>query len=378
MYFSSEHELFRRNLREFIDSEINPNVEKWEEEEAWPAHEILKKMGDLGFLGITMDPAYGGQGLDYWFDLVFLEEMGHIRAGGVAVPITVQTHMATPAIHKFGSDELKKKYLRPALAGDAVFAIGVSEPDAGSDVAGLRTTARKVGNEYVINGSKTFITNGAQADYVTLLARTSDEPGHHCFSLFVVPTDTPGFSVSKKLKKMGWRCSDTAMLTFEDMKIPAENLIGEEGMGFIYQMQQFQHERLTAASSYIMAQEVIDETIEYLRNRKAFGKPLLAKQVLRHRLAEMMTEVECVRHLAYHCVRQLEAGIDTTKEISMLKYRGARMAKRVIDECLQMYGGNGFIEEYPIARAYRDVRVMTIGGGADEIMLEIVSKMSGM
>ncbi len=377
MYFTAEHELFRRNLRDFIDSEINPNVEAWEEAEAWPAHRILKKMGDLGFLGITMDPSFGGQGLDYWFDLVFLEEMGHIKAGGVAVPITVQTHMATPAIHKFGSEELKKKYLRPALAGEAVFAIGVSEPDAGSDVAGIRTTARRVGDEYVINGTKTFITNGAQADYVTLLARTSDEPGHHSFSLFVVPTKSKGFSVSKKLKKMGWRCSDTAMLALEDVVVPAANRIGEEGMGFIYQMQQFQHERLTAASSYILAQETIDETIEYLRNRKAFGKPLITKQVLRHRLAEMMSEVEMVRHLAYHCVRKLEAGEDCTREISMLKLRGARMAKDVIDQCLQMHGGNGYIEEYPIARAYRDVRIMTIGGGADEIMLEIIGKMSG-
>jgi citronellyl-CoA dehydrogenase len=377
MYFTQEQEMFRKNLRAFIDTEINPHVEEWEEAEAWPAHEILKKMGKLGFLGVTMDPKYGGQGLDYWFDLVFLEEMGHIRAGGVSVPITVQTHMATPAIHRFGSDYLKETYLKPALTGEALFAIGVSEPDAGSDVAGLRTTARREGDEYVINGTKTFITNGAQADYITMLARTSNEPGHHCFSLFVVPTKTPGFSVSKKLKKMGWKCSDTAMLAMEDVRIPAANLIGEENMGFIYQMQQFQHERLTAASSYIMAREVIAETIEYLQNRKAFGKPLITKQVLRHRLADMLCEVETVRHLAYHCVRLLQAGTDATKEISMLKYKGGNMAKRVIDECLQMYGGNGYIEEYPICRAYRDVRIMTIGGGANEVMLEIIGKMEG-
>jgi citronellyl-CoA dehydrogenase len=377
MYFTPEQELFRKNLRDFIDSEINPHVEEWEAKEQWPAHEVLKKMGNLGFLGVTMDPAYGGQGLDYWFDLVFLEEMGHIHAGGVSVPITVQTHMATPAIHRFGNDEQKKKYLRPALAGDAVFAIGVSEPDAGSDVAGLRTTARRVGDEYVINGTKTFITNGAQADYVTMLCRTSEDPGHHSFSLIIVPTNTPGFHVSKKLKKMGWRCSDTAMLTLEDVKVPAANLIGKENEGFIYQMQQFQHERLTAASSYVACKETIEATKEYLANRKAFGKPLLTKQVLRHRLAELETETECVRHLAYHCVRLLQSGQDATREISMLKLKGARTTKRVIDECLQMYGGNGFIEEYPIARAYRDVRIMTIGGGADEIMLEIISKMGG-
>ncbi len=377
MYNTAEHELFRRNLREFIDAEINPHVEKWEEEEHWPAHEILKKMGDLGFLGITMDPEFGGQGLDYWFDLIFLEEMGHIRAGGVAVPITVQTHMATPALHRFGTPEQKKKYLIPALKGEKLFAIGVSEPDAGSDVAGLRTTARRDGDDYVINGTKTFITNGAQADYVTLLARTSQEPGYHSFSLFVVPTDTPGFHVSKKLKKMGWKCSDTAMLTFEDMRIPAANLIGQEGQGFIYQMQQFQHERLTAASAYISAREYLDMTIDYLKDRVAFGKPLITKQVLRHRIAEMEVEIECVRHLAHHCVKLLEEGKDATREISMLKFKGARTAKWVIDECLQMHGGNGYIEEYPICRAYRDVRIMTIGGGTDEIMLEIIGKMGG-
>lgn len=377
MYFTPEQELFRKNLRDFIDSEINPHVDEWEAKEQWPAHEVLGKLGKLGFLGITMDPAYGGQGLNHWFDLVFLEEMGHIRAGGVAVPITVQTHMATPALHRYGTDEQKRKFLRPALEGKVVFAIGVTEPDAGSDVAGIHTTAKRYGNEYVINGTKTFITNGAQADYVTLLARTSDEPGHHSFSLFVVPTDTPGFHVSKKLKKMGWKCSDTAMLTFEDMKIPAANLIGREGEGFIYQMQQFQHERLTIAASYIMAQELIDETTEYLRNRKAFGKPLITKQVLRHRLADMLSEIECVRHLVYHCVRKLEAGQDATREISMAKLRGGLMLKRVVDECLQMHGGNGYIEEYPVCRAYRDVRIMTIGGGTNEIMLEIIGKLSG-
>lgn len=377
MYFTEEHELFRKNLRAFIDTEINPNIEKWEEEEAWPAHKILKKMGDLGFLGVTMDPQYGGQGLNTWFDLVFLEEMGHIQAGGVSVPITVQTHMATPAIHKFGSHEQKMKYLKPALAGDVVFAIGVSEPDAGSDVAGLRTRARKVGNEWVINGNKTFITNGAQADYVTLLARTSDDPGHHSFSLFIVPTKTKGFSVSRKLKKLGWKCSDTALLNLEDVTIPAENLIGNEGEGFIYQMQQFQHERLTAASSYIACKETIAYTLEYLSNRKAFGRPLITKQVIRHKMAEMETEVECLRHLAMHCVRKIEAGEDCTREISMLKLKGARTANWVIDNCLQYLGGNGYLEEFPLARAYRDARISRIGGGADEIMLEIISKMGG-
>ncbi len=374
LYFSEDHQLFRKNLREFIDREINPRVEEWEAAEAWPAHEIFKKMGDAGFLGITMDPKWGGQGLDFWFDLVFLEELGRIDTAGVSVPISVQTHMATPALHQFGTDMLKERYLKPALAGDMVTAIAVTEPDAGSDVAGLKTRARKVGDKYIINGSKTFITNGAQADWVALLARTSDEPGHRCFTLFVVPTDTPGFHVSRKLKKMGWKCSDTCILAFEDMEIPADHVIGMENMGFIYQMQQFQHERLSTASCYMFCEKLINTTVKYLNERQAFGRPLIKRQAIRHRLAELQAEVESVRFLFYHCVKMMEAGQDATRYISMGKLKGARVARKVADECMQFYGGNGYLEEYPVARAYRDIRVISIGGGADEVMLEIIAK----
>ncbi len=378
LYFNEEHQLFRKNLREFINREINPRVEEWERDRAWPAHEIFKKMGDNGFLGLTMDPKWGGQGLDYWFDCVFLEEMGQINAAGVSVPITVQTHMATPALHKHGSDMLKERYLKPALEGTMVTSIAVTEPDAGSDVAGLKTRARKSGDKYIINGSKTFITNGAQADWIALLARTSDDPGHRSFSLFVVPTDTPGFHVSKKLEKIGWWCSDTCILSFEDMEVPADHIIGPENMGFILQMEQFQHERMTLAGAYIGAEKILNETIKYLNQRTAFGRPLIKRQAIRHRLAELQTDIEATRQLFYHCVRMIQAGQDATRFISMAKLKAARVARKTADECLQFHGGNGYLEEFPVARFYRDIRVVSIGGGADEVMLEIIARMGNI
>ncbi len=235
----------RKAIRDFIKKEINSNMDTWEELGNTPLHELFKKMGDLGFLGIRYDTRYGGEGLDYWYDLIFLEELGHVHGFGVSIAITVQTHMATPAIYEFGVEYLKETYLKPAIAGGIVASIAVTEPGAGSDVAALAITAKKEGDEYVINGSKTFITNGTQADFLTLLARTSNEPGYHSFSLFVVPTDLPGFQVCKKLDKLGMRSSDTAELFFDNMRVPADNLIGKEGEGFVYQMQQFQHERFS-------------------------------------------------------------------------------------------------------------------------------------
>ena len=299
-------------------------------------------MGDLGFLGIRYDPKYGGQGLDYWHDLVFVEEMGRITAGGVSMGITVQTHMATPAIDQFGSDFLKETYLTKAISGDMVCSIAVTEPGTGSDVGALATTARKEGHHYILNGSKTYITNGTQADFLTLLARTSDDPGYHSFSLFVVPTDLPGFSVSRKLDKIGMHSSDTAELFFDDMKIPAENLIGQEGEGFIYQMQQFQHERfVTLPLAYVSTRQTIQMTIEHIRQRTVFGKPLVQRQVLRHRLADWLTEIEGLKRLTYHIVNMKMAGLDVTKEVSMGKLMAGRMAHKVADGCLQMFGGLG-------------------------------------
>ena len=378
LYFTKEHEMVRRSVRDFVNKEINPFLDEWEEKGSAPLHDLFKKMGDLGFLGIRYDPKYGGEGLDYWYELAVMEEFGHIQGFGLPIAIGVQTHMATPAIHEFGSEYLKETYLKPAIAGEMVTAIAVTEPGAGSDVGAIVTTAEKDGDSYVINGSKTFITNGPQADYLTLLARTSDDPGYHCFSLFVVPTDLPGFKISRKLDKLGIRSSDTAELFFDNMRIPAENLIGREGEGFIYQMKQFQHERFSAMPlSYIAARDMIDITVEYIRKRIVFGKPLIKKQVLRHRLADWLTEIECMRHLTYHVTKMKAAGLDATREISMGKLFGSRLLRKVADGCLQMHGGMGFMNEMLISRYYRDARIIAIGAGADEVMSDVIAKLEG-
>ncbi len=378
LYFTKEHNQVRKAVRDFVKKEINPYVDEWEEQGMTPLHELFKKMGDLGFLGIRYDPKWGGQGLDYWYELAFLEELGNIECGSIPMAISVQTNMATPAIDQFGSDYLKEKYLKPAVDGDLVAAIAVTEPDAGSDVAALKTTAKREGDHYILNGSKTYITNGTQADFLTLLARTSDEPGYHSFSLIIVPTDIPGFNISKKLDKMGMRSSDTAELFFDNMKIPAENLIGKEGEGFIYQMQQFQHERFSALPmAYVTMRNVINMTVEHLRQRIVFGKPLMSKQVLRHRLAQWLTEIEALQQLTYHIVRMKEADMDVTKEISMGKLLAGQLSSRVTDGCLQMFGGLGFMNEMKISRYFRDSRLIAIGGGANEVMCEIISKMEG-
>jgi citronellyl-CoA dehydrogenase len=378
IYFTKDHDMVRRAVGDFVKKEINPNVDQWEEEGFAPLKDIFKKMGDLGFLGIRYDPIYGGQGLDYWYDTVFLEELGHIKALGLSVAITVQTHMATPAINEFGSDYLKDTFLRAAIAGDLVGAIAVTEPGAGSDVAAIQTTAKKDNGDYVINGSKMYITNGTQADFLTLLARTGDEPGYHSFSLFVVPTDLPGFSVGRKLDKLGIRISDTAELFFDNVRVPAANLIGKENEGFIYQMMQFQHERFSLLPfACTAAKDIIEMTLEHIRQRVVFGKPLITKQVLRHRLADWLTEIECLQQLIYHIVRMKQAGLDATREISMGKLIASQVLNKVADGCLQMYGGLGFMNEMLISRYYRDARGLAIGGGADEVMRDVIAKMEG-
>jgi len=374
-YFTAEHEAFRRTVRRFVESEINPHVEAWEEARLWPAHTVLKKMGDLGLLGLSYPEAYGGGGVDYWFNVVLLEELGRADCAAVPMGIAVHTDMATPALAEFGSEELKQRFLVPAIAGDMVAAIGVSEPDAGSDVASIRTRAAADGDDYVINGAKMWITNGTQADFITLLTRTSGERGFRGMSLIVVPTDTPGFSVSRKLEKLGNHASDTAILTFEGVRVPQANRIGEEGLGFILQMQQFQRERLAGSiMSTAGMEKIIRMTIDYTRGRQAFGRPLIDNQWIHFRLAELLTEVEALRQLNYHCVRLLVAGEDLTKEVSMAKLKAGRLAREVADTCLQFHGGMGYVEEYPMARYFRDARLLSIGGGADEIMLGIIAK----
>jgi citronellyl-CoA dehydrogenase len=378
IYFSKDHELVRGAVRDFVNREINPYVDEWEEKGIIPLHELFKKMGDLGFLGIRYDEKYGGEGLDYWYETVVMEELAHTKCGGVPMAIAVQMSMSTPAIDEFGSEYLKQTYLKPAVKGDMVSAIAVTEPDAGSDVAALKTFARKDGDSYILNGSKTYITNGTQADFLTLLARTSEAPGYHSFSLFVVPTNLPGFKVSKKLDKMGMRSSDTAELYFDDMRIPAENLIGIEGEGFIHQMMQFQHERFAVLPlAYISAKDMIDETVAYLKKRIVFGKPLIKKQVLRHRLAEWLSEIECLRQLTYHIVRMKMASQDVSKEISMGKLFSGNLIGKVADGCLQMHGGLGLMNEMRISRAFRDARLLSIGGGASEVMSDVIAKLEG-
>ena len=374
-YFTAEHEAFRRVVRRFVETEINPHVEEWEAARIWPARDVLKKMGNLGLLGLNYPETYGGGGVDYWYSAVLLEELGRADCAAVPMGIAVHTDMATPALAEFGSDELKRRFLAPAIAGDQVAAIGVSEPDAGSDVASIRTRAVADGDDYVINGSKMWITNGTQADFVTLLARTSGERGFRGMSLIVVPTDTPGFHVSRKLEKLGNHASDTAILTFEDMRVPQANRIGEEGLGFMLQMKQFQRERLAGSlMSTAGMEKIIRMTIAYCRERHTFGRPLIDNQVIHFRLCELLTEVEALRQLNYHCVRLIVAGEDVTKEVSMAKLKAGRLAREVADSCLQFHGGMGYVEEYPMARYFRDARLLSIGGGADEIMLGIIAK----
>ncbi|HMT19901.1 MAG TPA: acyl-CoA dehydrogenase family protein, partial [Promineifilum sp.] len=339
-YFTAEHEAFRRTVRRFVETEINPHVEEWETARLWPAHDLLRKMGDLGLLGLSYPEEYGGGGVDYWYNVVLLEELGRADCAAVPMGIAVHTDMATPALAEFGSEELKRRFLAPAIAGEMVSAIGVSEPDAGSDVASIRTRAAADGNDYVINGAKMWITNGTQADFITLLARTGGERGFRGMSLIVVPTTTPGFSVSRKLEKMGNHASDTAILTFEDVRVPRANRIGEEGMGFILQMKQFQKERLAGAlMSTAGMEKIVRMTVDYTRGRQAFGRPLLDNQWIHFRLAELLTEIEALRQLNYHCVRLLVAGEDLTKEVSMAKLKAGRLAREVADACLQFHGG---------------------------------------
>ncbi|MBN8978625.1 MAG: acyl-CoA dehydrogenase family protein [Rhizobiales bacterium] len=378
MLFTADHDEPRRILQRFIANEINPHVDQWEADGIFPAHELFKKLGDLGFLGLNKPVEFGGQGLDYSYALMMAEELGAVRCGGVPMAIGVQTDMATPALAKFGSDDVRREFLAPAVAGDMVACIGVSEPGAGSDVASIKTHARSDGDDYVINGGKLWITNGTQADWICLLANTSDGAVHRNKSLICVPMKSKGVNVARKLDKMGMRSSDTAQIFFEDVRVPKRNRIGEEGKGFTYQMVQFQEERLWGAAAGLKAHEhIIDETIEYTRNRKAFGQSILDNQVVHFRLAELQTEVELLRSLIYRAGEALVAGEDVTKLATMAKLRAGRLNRELNDACLQYWGGMGFMNETPVSRAYRDGRLTSIGGGADEVMLSILCKMMG-
>ncbi|MGE0424028.1 MAG: acyl-CoA dehydrogenase family protein [Reyranellaceae bacterium] len=378
MQFTPEHEQIRRTLRTIIDRDINPHVDQWEEDGIFPAHEVFKKLGDAGLLGIHKPVEYGGMGLDYSYALVMAEELGHINCGSVPMAIGVQTDMATPALARYGSDELRKEFLAPSISGDYVACLGVSEVGAGSDVASIKTTARRVGGDYVIDGGKMWTTNGTQADWICLLANSGGEQVHRNKSLICVPMKTKGVQVVKKLNKMGMRSSDTAQIFFDNVKVPARYVIGGEGMGFTYQMQQFQEERMWGAISAVVGMErLIQQTIEYTRNRKVFGKPLLDNQVIHFKLAELQTEVELVRSLCYRACEEYIDGKDVVMLASMAKLKAGRMVRLVADGCLQYWGGAGYLWESPTARAFRDTRLASIGGGADEVMLQIIAKLMG-
>ncbi|BCH23114.1 acyl-CoA dehydrogenase family protein [Mesorhizobium sp. L-8-3] len=377
MQFTPEHEELRRTVARFVETELNPYVDAWEEAEQFPSHEVFKKLGDLGLLGIKYDPAYGGLGLDFSYSMVMAEELGLVNCGGVPMAIGVHTDMSTPALNRFGSDHVKRNFLAPSIAGDVVSCLGVSEPGGGSDVAAIRTTARKDGDDYVISGTKMWITSGMQADWCCLLANTSEGQVHQNKSLIAVPMDARGITRSK-IRKIGMNSSDTAQLFFDEVRVPRRNLIGEEGMGFTMQMIQFQEERLYAAASSLKGLDrMIDLTIEYTGQRQSFGKPVLDNQAVHFRLAELRTEVEALRALTWSAVEQYVAGGDVTRLASMAKLKCGRLVRETSDACLQYWGGMGFTWDNPVSRAYRDTRLVSIGGGADEVMLGIICKLEG-
>ena len=377
--FTEEHIAFRKMVRQFVDKEIQPNVDKWEADGGFPAHELFPKLGALGLLGLEYDSAYGGQDADHLYTVILREELGRIDAGGVPMSIGVQTDMATPSLHRFGSEELKQTYLAPAIAGTAVCSIAVTEADAGSDVARLRTRAVRDGDDWVINGSKLYITNGTQADWICLLARTSDEPGAKGFSQIVVPTDLPGFAVSRKLDKLGMRSSDTAELTFTDLRVPVTNTIGEIGRGFQQQMTQFQNERMSAAYDRVGGlQQALDRTRDYLKQRTAFGKALIDNQHVAFRLAELYARLDMLRHYNYACAEAYMRGEDTSRYATVAKLEIGRLSREVAATCLQYHGGIGYMEETWTARFLRDMALTSIGGGADEVMLQVLTKLDGL
>ena len=379
MQFTEEHDLFRKTVRDLVEREINPYADEWESTGMFPAHEVFGKFGALGILGVEYDPAFGGGGADHRFTVIFGEEIGRAATQGVAMALSVQTDMATPSLHRYGTDELKHRYLAPALRGEMVASIAVTEPDAGSDVAGIATTARRDGDEWVINGAKLYITNGTQADWLCLLARTSDEGGYRGMSQILFPTSTPGFSVARKLDKLGNRSSDTAELSFVDARVPVANTIGEIGRGFQQQMSQFQAERLIA--NYITighTQLALDRTADYLRERQAFGKPLLSQQYIQFKLAELEAEIDLLRHYNYAAAEVVMAGEDATRFATIGKLTAGRLVRKVADTCLQFHGGIGYMEEHWTARYFRDTRLLSIGGGSDEVMLQVLARSSGL
>ncbi len=375
--FTPEHELFRKTVRDFAEKELLPHKEKWEKEKEFPKS-VFKKAGELGILGVCFPENVGGSGGDYWFKVVFCEEIVRCRMAGVAMDLLVQADISTPIIDALGTEEQKKLFLMPALTGDKIGALGVTEPGCGSDVMAIKTTAKADGDDYVINGAKMFITNGGRANFITLAVRTGG-PGHKGISLVTFPTDAKGFSVGKTLEKMGNHSSNTTLLFFENCRIPKRFVLGQENAGFTYIMKNFQGERLVAAlTSGASSELALQDAIAYCREREAFGKRVIDFQVWQHKFAELATQLEAAKRLTYHAVTLFNAGVEATKEISMAKLFAGDLAQRVAYDCLQALGGAGYMEEYDMSRFTRDIRLMTIGGGTSEVMKEIIAKRMGL
>jgi len=375
--FNEEHEALRESLASFVERELKPHADEWEET-TFPDW-VFARMGELGFLGLSYPEEYGGQGGDYYASLVLAEEMAKADSGGLGMGVAVHTDMATPPIHIFGTEEQKQRYLVPSIKGQKIASLGITEPDAGSDVSGLKTRAVRDGDEWVINGSKTYITNGHRADYIVLVVKTDPDAGYDGFSLFIVDTDTPGFVREQKLEKLGMHASDTALLAFSDVRVPHDALLGQEGKGFYHIMWELQGERLIGAAGCVAgAQRAFDKTLAYAGERQAFGRSIGKFQVTRHKFAEMATKIESARQMVYTTAWRFHNGEYPVREISMAKLHASRIAVEVADECIQIHGGAGYMKEYGIERIWRDLRLNRIGAGTDEIMLDVIGRSYGL
>jgi acyl-CoA dehydrogenase len=377
MYFTDAHEELRLHIRRFLEKEVQPHLEEWEDK-TFP-DSIFQRLGELGFLGLRYPPEYGGQGGDYFSAVVLSEEMARAGSGGLGMAVAVQTEMATPPVFRFGTEEQKRKWLAPAIRGEQIASIAITEPDAGSDVAGITTTARRFGDEFIVSGRKTFITNGARCHWALVVTKSERERGHAGYNLLVIEKGTPGFSVAKTLQKLGMHSSDTAELVFDDCHVPAANLIGDEGEGFKNLMWELQGERMiTAAGAIAGAQRVFEYTMEYAKNRQAFGQPIANFQVIKHRLVDMGTKIASVQAFVYQTAKQWDEGEYPVKEISQAKLLATKVACEVADDAIQILGGHGYMREFPVERAWRDARLARIGAGTDEIMKEIIAKSYGL
>jgi alkylation response protein AidB-like acyl-CoA dehydrogenase len=375
--FTDEHEQLRESIRSFAQRELAPHAEEWEET-TFPDW-VFERMGELGFLGLSYPEEYGGQGGDYPANIVLAEEIVHANSGGLAMGVAVHTDMATPPIHLFGTEEQKQRYLVPAISGEKISCLGITEPDAGSDVSGIKTRAVRDGDEWVINGSKTYITNGHRADFIVLVTKTDPDAGYDGFTLFLVDMDSPGVIREKRLEKLGMHASDTALLAFNDVRVPDEAVLGEEGKGFYHIMWELQGERLIGAAGCVAgAQRAFDKTLEYAKERTAFGRPIGRFQVIRHKFAEMATKIESARQMVYTTAWRFQNGEYPVREISMAKLHASRVAVEVADECIQIHGGAGYMKEYGIERVWRDMRLNRIGAGTDEIMLDVIGRSYGV